>query len=274
MPDDQNIFKAPKMTEWFVRGPFFVGYGPVALAPPEDRALFTQRQGGDPAAKDVLVAEVNVVTPTIARGSEHAGEVLRFEDPAAGDQAAKLLDDAIGPCLQGPTACVVVARPLDQIKPAHLVMEAEAAPSVGALRQFFIRSPASQAPPGSPIGDSLQVAPAGSNLFRGWLKWRVYSAADYLAWTQPAVSDLNVMRKALERPYARMDGNYQRPYERPIPNFVRMRTVAQMLAQRAQCYLLLGQPEAAWHELAAGARYVPHAGRSRPRATARRLWKR
>jgi hypothetical protein len=26
--------------------------------------------------------------------------------------------------------------------------------------------------------------------------------------------------------------------------------VAQMLAQRAQCYLLLGQPEAAWHELA------------------------
>ena len=47
-----------------------------------------------------------------------------------------------------------------------------------------------------------------------------------------------------------MDGDYQRPFERPIPNFVRMRTVAQMLAQRAQCYLLLGQPEAAWHELA------------------------
>ena len=35
-----------------------------------------------------------------------------------------------------------------------------------------------------------------------------------------------------------------------MPNFVRLRTVAQMLSQRAQCYLLLGQPEAAWHELA------------------------
>ena len=249
VPDDQNIFKAPKITEWFVRGPHFFGSGPVVVVPPEDRALFTQRQGGDPAAKDVLVAEVKVVTPTIARGSEHAGEVLRFEDPAAGDQAAKLLGDAIGPCLQGPTACVVVARHLDQIKPVHLVMEAEAAPSVGALRQFFTRSPASQAPPGSLIGDSLQVAAAGSNLFRVRLYWRVYSAADYLAWTQPAVSDLNVLRKALERPHARMDGNYERPYERPILNFVLMRTVAKMLAQRAQCYLLLGQPEAAWHEL-------------------------
>ncbi len=47
-----------------------------------------------------------------------------------------------------------------------------------------------------------------------------------------------------------MDSDYQRPFERPFPNFVRMRTVAQMLSQRAQCYLLLGQPEAAWHELA------------------------
>jgi hypothetical protein len=250
VPDDQNIFKAPKIAEWFVRGPHFFGSGPFVVVPPEDRALFTQRQGGDPAARDVLVAEVKVVTPTIARGAEHAGQVLRFEDPAAGDQAAKLLGAAIGPCLEGPSACVVMARHFDQIKPAHLVLEAEAAPSVGALKQFFTRSPASQASPGSLIGDSLQVAAAGSNLFRVRLYWRVYSAADYLAWTQPAVSDLNVLRKALERPYARMDGNYERPYERPIPNFVLMRAVVKMLAERAQCYLLLGQPEAAWHELA------------------------
>jgi hypothetical protein len=47
-----------------------------------------------------------------------------------------------------------------------------------------------------------------------------------------------------------MDSDYQRPFEHPVPNFVRLRTVAQMLSQRAQCYLLLGQPEAAWHELA------------------------
>ena len=78
----------------------------------------------------------------------------------------------------------------------------------------------------------------------------MYSAADYLAASEPAVPDLDLLRKAVERPYARMDGDYQRPFEHPIPDFVRLRTVAQILAQRAKCYLLLGQPEAAWHELA------------------------
>ena len=74
--------------------------------------------------------------------------------------------------------------------------------------------------------------------------------AEYLALSQPAVPDLDVLRKALERPYARIVGDYQRPFERPIPHFVMLRNVAQLLSQRAQCYLLLGQPEAAWHELA------------------------
>jgi hypothetical protein len=250
VPDEENVFKAPKIAEWFVRGPFFFGFGNVAVVPPEDRAPFTQRQGGDPAAKEVLVAEVEVVTPTIARGAEHAGELLRFEDPAAGDQAAKLLAAATGPCAEGPTACVIVGRPLDQIKRAHLVIEAEAAPSVGALTQFLTRSQESQAPSGLRIGHYLQVASAGSNLFHVWLTMRVYSAADYLAWTQPEEADFDVMRQGLRRPFARMEGDYQRPHERPIPNFVLMRKVAQMLAQRAQCYLLLGQSEAAWHELA------------------------
>ena len=46
-----------------------------------------------------------------------------------------------------------------------------------------------------------------------------------------------------------MDGDYSQPYEIPIPNFVTVRAVAQMLAQRAQCYLLLGQPDKALEEL-------------------------
>jgi len=81
------------------------------------------------------------------------------------------------------------------------------------------------------------------------LGMRVYSAADYLAWTQPAEADFDVMRQGLQRPFARIDGDYDLPYERPIPNFMRMRTAAKMLSERAQCYLLLGQPESAWHEL-------------------------
>ncbi len=57
------------------------------------------------------------------------------------------------------------------------------------------------------------------------------------------------MRKAVKRPYARMDGDYHYPPAMPIPNYVNFRTVSQVLAQRAQCYLLLGQPEQALQEL-------------------------
>jgi hypothetical protein len=250
VPDDENIFKAPKMTEWFVRGSFLDSFRDDKAKPPKEIAPFTARQGSNPGDKDVLVAEVDVVAPAPALGSEHGGEVLRFEDPAAGDQAAKLLAAATGPCAEGPTACVIVGRPLDQIKPARLVIEAEAALSVGALKALFTQSPVRQAPLAVPGGNYLQVRAAGSNLFRVWLPRSVYSATDYLAYTQPTQADFDVMRQGLRRPFARIDGDYQRPYERPSPNFVRLRTVAQMLAQRALCYLLLGQPEAAWHELA------------------------
>ena len=250
VPDEENVFKAPKMTEWFVRGSFLDSFRDDKAKPPKEIVPFTARQGSNPGEKDVLVAEVEVVAPAPASGSEHGGEVLRFEDPAAGDQAAKLLAAATGPCAEGPIACVIVGRPLDQIKPARLVIEAAAAPSAGALKAFCTRSLVSQAPLAVPGGNYLQVTPAGSNLFRVWLPREVYSATDYLAYTQPTQADFDVMRQGLRHPFARIDGDYQRPYERPIPNCVRLRTVAQMLAQRALCYLLLGQPEAAWHELA------------------------
>jgi hypothetical protein len=46
-----------------------------------------------------------------------------------------------------------------------------------------------------------------------------------------------------------MDGDYTQPVEIPIPNFVAIRSVAQVLGSRAQCHLLLGQPEAALRDL-------------------------
>ena len=46
-----------------------------------------------------------------------------------------------------------------------------------------------------------------------------------------------------------MDGDYSRPAEIPIPNFVAVRIVAQTLAQRAKCDLLLGLPDKALQQL-------------------------
>jgi hypothetical protein len=74
-------------------------------------------------------------------------------------------------------------------------------------------------------------------------------ARDSLAWSSQFEPDFDLLREALKRPYARMDGNYAVPSEGPVPNFVCVRAVAQTLAQRAHCYLLLGEPGQALPEL-------------------------
>lgn len=77
----------------------------------------------------------------------------------------------------------------------------------------------------------------------------VVAAEKYLAWSDPFEPDFDLIREALKRPYARMDGNYTVPFEIPIPNFVAVRMVAQTLAQRTKCNLLLGRPEKALRDV-------------------------
>jgi len=80
----------------------------------------------------------------------------------------------------------------------------------------------------------------------------IQSAADareYLAWSDQFSPEFDLMREALRRPYARMDGDYARPATIPVPNFIMMRIVDQTLAQRAHCFLLIGEPDKALREL-------------------------
>ena len=56
----------------------------------------------------------------------------------------------------------------------------------------------------------------------------IQSAADareYLAWSDQFSPEFDLMRGALRRPYARMDGDYARPATIPVSNFVMMRIV-------------------------------------------------
>ena len=250
VPDEQNIFKAPKMAEWFVKESWTGALSGNLSQSRNTNAPFRLAPRRDAKDGPVLVAEVDVVPSNGPLPPGKADAVLRFDDPAAPAQAAKLLRQSIGPCAEGAQRCVIAARPVDQVHPVYLVVQADTVPTTKALVEFLPRNPVPRSLYNSYDPDHFQVEPAGNNAFRVSLRPSVYAAADYLALSQPAVPDLDVLRKAVERPYARMDSDYQRPFEIPIPNFVRLRTVAQMLSQRAQCYLLLGQPEAAWHELA------------------------
>jgi hypothetical protein len=75
------------------------------------------------------------------------------------------------------------------------------------------------------------------------------AASNYLAWSDRLQPDFDLIRDALKRPYARMDGDYSKPFEQPIPNFISVRALAQVLEQRAKCHLRLGQPERALDDL-------------------------
>ena len=75
------------------------------------------------------------------------------------------------------------------------------------------------------------------------------TARTYLAWSDQFKPDFDLINQALKRPDARMDGDYSVPYQIPIPNFIAVRALAQVLAQRARCHMLVGEPEMALDDL-------------------------
>lgn len=75
------------------------------------------------------------------------------------------------------------------------------------------------------------------------------AAEKYLQWSSQLEPDLVLIRQALKRPQARIEGDYSNPFEMPEFNFVAVRAVAQVLAQRVKCDLEVGQMENALEDL-------------------------
>jgi hypothetical protein len=74
-------------------------------------------------------------------------------------------------------------------------------------------------------------------------------ARDYLTWSDQFLPDFDEIRTALKRPYARIDCDYGQPTTVLAPNFRTIRDLVQTLAQRAHCFLLVGEPDKALGEL-------------------------
>ena len=244
VPDDQNIFKAPKMQEWFV------GKGPNELL-----QRLNPRPPGNPwqpstNGSPVIVAELTAVPANAKPDPGNADASLRFDDPAARAQARKLFDDALGPNASGSQDYFFTARRLNQIQPVHIRVLAGRVPTTNELEALFARNTNVAAAAWGQLPNRLRVEPAGTNSFQVSLSLpRVCAAADYLAWSDRLEADFDLIRQALKRPYARMEGDYQHPIAQPIPNFVCIRNLAQTLAQRAQCHGLLGQVDQALRDL-------------------------
>ncbi len=241
VPDEQNIFKAPKMSGWFVKESSAQGPNQSSKGT-KDRPFSQILSPPFVNTNPVLVAELHAEKTGVEVSSDKFSAVWRLASPTARGQAQKLLRNALGQSATGVIE-LFVARAVDQIKPSQIAVEAEKLPTAERIRELF---PDNKELPGR-VG--LRVEASESNSFRVWLRPPPLAAADYLTFTDQAASDFELIRSALKRPHARMDSDYQHPFAMPIPNFVTVRTVAQVLGQRAQCYLLTGHPEAALREL-------------------------
>jgi hypothetical protein len=231
VPDDQNFFKAPGIHEadW-------VGRGPTRLSKRFADAISLK----DRDTNSTVVAEVTIVPP-------NSNADLRISDVDAPVKARKLIEDVVGPTTSSPLGYTFGVRSLKQNQLARIILSASQAPTTNGLTALFPRSivPGALGP-----GEScLQIESDESNSFRVLLSPPPEPASDYLSRTESLAPEFDAFRTALERPYARMDGDYKQPGWVPIPDFVLMRILAQTLASRTQCHLLLNQPEEALRDL-------------------------
>jgi len=250
VPDDQNFFKAPHMTDWFVR------QIPWLNLTHELQSKLDSLYQQHPYMSSATIAEVTVLPVSTAdAASQNADIVLRYDShpsPDVRERLVKLFAGAIGPNADSANEpMMILARPPGEIKPVRMVLHSDAPPGTNEMEEFFTKLFShdnavwlfySQAP-------RIHIEPDGTNTFRVTLNSA--SAAGFLASSDTLEPDFDLIREALKRPYARIDGDYSMTYTIlfPIPNFISVRAVAQTLAQRAKCDLLLGQPDKALQEL-------------------------
>ncbi len=193
----------------------------------------------------LVVAELTVLppaggTPEFVRTSF----IAKLNDPEARGQVRGLLEKTIGRSIHGAAGFQFSEFQLSNLSPTRIFLQADTPPSVADLENLISADSITN------LGHLRVEATGDKGIFRVLLTGvRVTAAADYLKWSDQFVPAFDEIREALKRPYAIIPGDYSQPFFEPIPNFVTMRSVAQTLAQRTQCYLLLGQPDKALREL-------------------------
>jgi len=147
----------------------------------------------------------------------------------------------------GAQGITLVDRPIVLSKPLRLVVRTDEKLTEKEMAQFVPTNAFAAICGGKAC---FQVAPASASAYGVTLSPRITcTAADYLAWSDRCQPEFDRIRAALQRPSARLLGLCEQSGGIPERNFVSVRMVTQTLAQRAQCWLMLNQPDAALREL-------------------------
>ena len=255
VPDEQNIFKAPHLSEWFVKNRPGNNYSNAFATLASAVTTCAQGRRGEPFVVGTISQPLN--TAALA----NADVILHFSGApnprfAAADieNLSHALCNSFGgatlgsPSLKGAQGTFVfVAGPTNLNRPLHLAIVSDATIKTEDLHSLFDATGRGN---GSSPALGFRVEFVGSNQFKvSFTQSETIFAASYLECADELSPPLDELRKALERPFALLDVENTPPWGSPIPNFVAVRTAAQAIAQRAQCYLLVNQPDQALKEL-------------------------
>jgi len=196
-------------------------------------------------SKPLVVAELIVLTPeAFIVESAKTNLILKLDSPATQTELGNLIQHTVGRSANGSQGFEFSEFQLSNIAPAQIILQADSLPSINDLENLIPPDTATN------IGHLRVEATSDKKVFQVSLTGvSITAAADYLKWSDQFVPALDEVREALKRPYAIIPGDYSQPFPMPTPNFVTMRFVAQTLAQRTQCYLLLGQRDKALREV-------------------------
>jgi len=235
VPDNENVFGVPEMQKWFVK--------------PEphqtnELSLKIHYSGRDSTAR-LTIAELTIGLPGTTPPSYSGAVVLQWGDPQAKAESARLIKEAIGPIVIDPSSISHTTQRPEEIRPAQIFLQCQTAPTKKDVQQFL---PKYIDDAMFPEFEETEVELMGNGSYKVTMR-APDTMAEFLKESEELEPMFTLIRNALQRPYARMGGDYRDPSEISIPNFVGIRTLSQRLAAMSRCHLLLGQPEAALREL-------------------------
>lgn len=155
------------------------------------------------------------------------------------------LQKFIGANTIAPQGFILFTNALPDIKPVRIILYSEKMPDQREIYALFKQFVPDAVLPLYSLTLGVQRDQTNS--------WRIVlsaqSAAEYLSRSDKLAPAFNLIREALKRRYARMDGDYSNPSKMPAANFIAVRMLTQTIAGRAESDLLLGRTDSALQEL-------------------------
>ena len=234
VPDNENVFGVPEISNWFVR---------KGMDWENDLTPKFHNPAWD-SKERTIVAHLMIGLPGTTPPAGFVG--LALGDKNARAEMVRLLKETIGPVAIDPSGLYYTKEPPGEIRPVQIYLQCQNQPGEKVLKGFLPRAIVSD---DSDYFEGLQAQTAGDGSYNVTIRTPM-TAAEFLKLNEELEPVFALIRNALQRPYARIGGDYNSgPSEISIPNYVMLRTVSQRLSAMARCHLLLGHPEKALGDL-------------------------